>query len=264
MNRLFLKVLFGLLFGFSCTLQATEDKTLSDWRDPAYIEKAFVEIAFKNEYSTKLSTLSKWQEPIRYTFSYHRVHKNPIAEQLFNAHLEQLQIITGHSITQAETPEQANLKIILTQDKLYKQDILKYTHSYIKDIERESHCLGHYQKNANGAINQAVVILPIDHDMARGLLPACVVEETTQALGLPNDSDWVNPSIANDSSKLDLLTGLDYIFLKILYSDQLHPGMSLQKSRPIIRSRIQQLNKGGIIKQAAVLVNQQGLYPLLY
>ncbi|MDG6774841.1 DUF2927 domain-containing protein [Thiomicrorhabdus sp. ZW0627] len=264
MNRLFLTGLFGFLYSVSVSLQATEHRTLIDWHNPDYIEKAFVEIAFKNEYSTRQTALAKWQSPIYYTFNYHHVDKNPIAEELFKAHLTQLQSITGLKIKEAGTASQANFTIVLTQDRLYKQDIFNYTHTEIKDLERDTHCLGHYRKGSNGAIVQAVVILPIDHAMSRGMLPACVVEETTQTLGLPNDSDWVNPSIANDSSKLDLLTGLDYIFLKVLYSDKLHAGMSLSHSRPLIKQEIRKLQKDGTIKRASKLVNQEGLYPLLY
>ncbi len=46
----------------------------------------------------------------------------------------------------------------------------------------------------------------------------------------PNDSDWVSLSMANDKSVLDLLTGLDYLLLKILYDNRLHAGMSVKTS----------------------------------
>jgi hypothetical protein len=50
-----------------------------------------------------------------------------------------------------------------------------------------------------------------------GLLPACIVEELAQAMGLPNDSGLVNPSVANDKSVLELLTGLDDFMLRIIF-----------------------------------------------
>lgn len=234
-----------------------------DWQNPAYIEKAFVEIAFKNEYRPGISTLTKWNEPIRYRFIYQHTANSPLIEELFQVHLAQLQQITQLSIQQASPADTANLTIILTQDRLYKQAIQTYTNSRVKNLERESNCMGSYQLDAQGAISKGVIILPVDFVFSRGILTACVIEETTQLMGLPNDSDWVTPSIANDVSQMEFLTGLDYTFLKILYNPNLTAGMTLEQSRPIIRRIIQTLQNEGSIKNADKQVKSQGLYRLL-
>jgi hypothetical protein len=88
----------------------------------------------------------------------------------------------------------------------------------------------HFKHNKQSELISVLVIIPVDHAMSYGLLSACIIEELTQAMGLPNDSDWVIPSIANDKSVLDLLTGLDYLLLKILYDNRLHAGMSAKTS----------------------------------
>lgn len=256
-----LSVLLLLLFH---SLPSQADTRLSQWQSADYIEKAFVEIALKNEYKQTDFRLLKWETPIRYAFQYHGLATNPMIENLFEVHLKQLQQITQHPIEQVEIPADANLKILLTQDQYYRADIARFTQSTIPDIERNSHCMGSFKTGKNGAIKNAVVILPVDHIMSKGLLPACVVEETTQLMGLPNDSDWVSPSIANDSSKLDLLTGLDYLFLKILYSPELKAGMPLNRSLPIIQAKVQKLIKDGTVKDAQRNVNKLGLYPILY
>ena len=82
-------------------------------------------------------------------------------------------------------------------------------------------------------------------------------------MGLPNDSDWVHPSIANDATKGELLTGLDYIFLQILYDPNLKAGMSKIQSQPIIRQVIQEMEQSNIIQRAHIQVNQSGLYPFI-
>ncbi len=123
--------------------------------------------------------------------------------------------------------------------------------------------MGSFALNAQNQIEQAVVIIPVDHVYSRGLLVACIVEETTQVMGLPNDSDWVNPSIANDASRIELLTGLDYLLLKILYDSNLKAGMPLSQSQPIIKKIISDLQKNHQIKNAQHEVNKTGLYPLL-
>jgi hypothetical protein len=70
-----------------------------------------------------------------------------------------------------------------------------------------------------------VVVIPIDRVMARGRLEACVVEEITQILGLPNDSDDVVPSVFNDHSPDIELSWQDILLVKLLFDPRLRPGM---------------------------------------
>lgn len=123
---------------------------------------------------------------------------------------------------------------MLTKKSYYKLAISRYTNTKIKDLGTQSNCLLHFKHNKKFKLTNALVIIPVDHAMRYGLLPACVVEELTQAMGLPNDSDWVSPSITNDKSVLDLLTDLDYLLLKILYDNHLHAGMSAKISSPLV------------------------------
>jgi hypothetical protein len=124
--------------------------------------------------------------------------------------------------------------------------------------------MANIQVSATGQITQAQVVIPLDHAMSRGLLPACVVEELTQSMGLPNDADDVTPSIANDASRLDLLTGLDYVFLKLLYHPQLHAGMKRADLQQKIPGILHEFAQTKLIQRAAHTVNQSGLYRLLY
>ncbi len=231
----------------------------SHWQDPNFIKKAFIEIALKNEYQETDMRVVKWSKPIRYTFIYEGLPQNDMIEGLTSSHLKHLSQITEHSISQAND-QQANLKIILTRDKFFKESIQKHGIANQSHLARESNCIAFFQTNSHNQITQATVIIPVDHAMSRGLLPACIVEETTQIMGLPNDSDWVHPSIANDASKLDLLTGLDYLMLKILYDKNLKPGMELQKAKIQIKKTLAGLEKSNQIKNAANLVKKGGLH----
>ncbi len=243
---------------------AKELPTVIEWQSPNYIQKAFNEIALKNEYHKTQQRIIKWQKPIRYKFVYHNLPQNSVIEDLFNQHLQQLQNITQHSIQLiANKQQKPNLLIHLTKDADYGRIIQQVSKSKVKNIARESNCMGNFALNAQNQIEQAVVIIPVDHVYSRGLLVACIVEETTQIMGLPNDSDWVNPSIANDASKVELLTGLDYLFLKILYDSNLQAGMPFSQSQPIIKKIISRLQKKNLIKNAQQQANKGGLYPLL-
>jgi len=234
----------------------------SDWQTPQYILKAFQEIALKNEYKKSNKRIVKWQQPIRYRFDYQKLKRNQLVETLFKTHLKHLADITGLNIQPAINSD-ANLIIYLTTDKTYADVIHRFTRSTVKNIAKHSNCMGNYKTNKQNEITQAEVVLPVDHDYSRGLLVACVVEETTQVLGLPNDASWVNPSIANDDSKIELLTGLDYIFLKLLYDSKIKAGMSQLQSQRILKKEITKLINSGVVQNAAKTVNSKGLYQLV-
>ncbi|MCF6253608.1 MAG: DUF2927 domain-containing protein [Thiomicrorhabdus sp.] len=260
------KIVLSTLLLFSSSNYALTEGILNQWQDKEYIQSAFNEIALKNEYRTTQKRILKWQEPIRYTFVYHSNMKtNPLVERLFDAHLNHLQNITGHSIQpyKAHHQEKANLSIHLTPDANYSSVIKSVTESQVKQIAQKSHCMASFNKNKNNAIIEAQVILPVDHVFSRGLLITCIVEETTQILGLPNDSDWVNPSIANDASKIELLTGLDYLLLKILYDKSLKAGAPFPQNQKTIQHVINKLETNGEIKHASKTIKQTGLFPLI-
>ena len=64
---------------------------------------------------------------------------------------------------------------------------------------------------------------------------SCLHEEIAQGLGLANDSPRARPSIFNDDEEYALLTRQDELMLRILYSPELRPGMSLAEAEPIVR-----------------------------
>jgi len=213
-------------------------------------KKLFFEIAYKNEYNQELKVdkLRRWEKPIHYRVDYFKFPAVlEIAENMIDNHFKDLSDITALSI--AKSNENPNFRVILTKRTHYKEAIDKYTDSKIKNLDTESNCLLSF-KYLYYQIVGATVIIPVDHTMKYGLLPACIVEELTQAMGLPNDSDWVNPSVANDKSVLDLLTGLDYLMLKILYDRRLAVGMGVKQSGAIIDEILLDFEQQNLIKNA--------------
>lgn len=250
------------IIAFSLLLMGSTDP--NSWQKPAYIEKAFIEIALKNEYQPSDMRVNKWVVPIRYQAIFLHLKTYVPVKQMIDVHMRQLKHITRQDISAANNNQSANLKIYITKDKYYKDVIEKYTGNKQPNLSTESNCMATIHKNKRHEIDSATVVIPIDYAMTKGLLPACVVEELTQIMGLPNDSDWVYPSVANDVSKIELLSGLDYIFLKLLYSPELKPGMNLPDTQRNIRILINRYQKQGIITRANMKVRQEGLYQLLY
>jgi hypothetical protein len=117
--------------------------------------------------------------------------------------------------------------MVFDRDDQLIQSVVDYHPPLIKDSSSvaKTLCFGIYSVNSHSEIVRAVIGIPTDRAASAGKLRACVVEEMTQVLGLPNDSDEVFPSIFNDSSIDDELTELDRMLIRLLYDPALPPGM---------------------------------------
>jgi hypothetical protein len=107
-----------------------------------------------------------------------------------------------------------------------------------------------------------VVIIPVDRAREKGKLVSCVVEELTQVLGLPNDSEKVFPSIFNDLSTDVYLSGLDYLLLKMLYDPRVKAGMDEHTVRPVLKKIIDEYSRDNKLIGAEKEVMSRGLWRL--
>ncbi len=57
----------------------------------------------------------------------------------------------------------------------------------------------------------------------------CFIEELTQAMGLPNDSERLSPSVFNERSMQTALSRLDALFIRTLYDPRLQTGTTARK-----------------------------------
>lgn len=237
------------------------------WLKKNYIVNSFINIALNNEYNVNQQGLRKWIKPIRYYFI-HRVANKSLHENLANLHLQHLSNITQHDIQQTQDYKKANLLIIFSKENALeselKNDFKIQSKIKRKHLVKNSVCLANFHVNQDSSLGKAIVIIPVDRARAKAKLVSCIVEELTQIMGLPNDSDKVFPSIFNDKSKDELLTGLDYILLKILYHPSLKIGTKEKNVRVIVNRIIQEFNEKDILNNAEKKVMQGKLYPLLY
>ena len=82
-------------------------------------------------------------------------------------------------------------------------------------------------------------------------------------MGLPNDDVAVFPSVFNDRSHDNFLSGLDYVLLKLLYQPALKPGMGKQQSHAALTTIMQQAVFQQWLDEADQSVRATGLYPLM-
>lgn len=237
----------------------------ADWQSVDYISQSFTTIALQNEYAKRQSTLRKWTQPLRYRFD-HRTGDQALHEQISETHLQHLASITGLNI-QAAGDQPANVEIIFSTEKLLSDELAEDmqidSRAMREQLSRESICIANIRVNNSGEIQQARVIIPVDRARANAKLLSCVVEELTQILGLPNDSQQVFPSIFNDHSHDNVLSGLDEILLRLLYEPALKPDMSQQQIKVEIARLLHTSRYQELIKTAAKRVNSQGIAPLL-
>lgn len=254
-----------MVLGLLLSLGATSNALCANqtWLDTDFVKQAFLEVALKNEYSQGIQRLTKWNKPIRIWIE-HKVADQALHNQLANTHIRDLSSITGHRITRVSKRTDANIVWIYTQQSKWYNDIkrelgeeaLKYAHGAI--------CKAGYRTNkTTNEIDSAVIIIPVDQAREHGKLLACIVEEVTQTMGLPNDSKAAYPSIFNDETPEDLLSPLDVILLKILYEPELKSGMNLVDTKRAVDIILKRYQNQGVLKNAVKEAKSTELYKLI-
>ena len=207
----------------------------------ATIEKLlanFEQVIFVDEYDDgrKYNYIRKWVVPIRIVlFGDKATYYRATVEDYSNI----LSSLTGLSIEVLDRDQQKfNFEIhFVLWDDIEK---LAEPHSpnpeWLETIIEDSSCLFIYHRNKTFAIKRAFVFVSIDESVKD--IKSCLLEEMTQALGFPNDSEIIQPSIFNQWDHLQHLTMNDQILVRTLYDKRLKAGMqkgiALQYARNIL------------------------------
>ncbi|WP_421252740.1 DUF2927 domain-containing protein [Aeromonas jandaei] len=229
------------------------------WQSDSYLTESFMAIAMEREYhETAHPRFTRWQQPVRLLLINESGDK-PLQAEVVKVQAAHLARITGHPISMVTS--KPNLTLIMTDYQRMK-GWAKRTMGNAPSVNaalKEGLCIGHFATNKQHEISSATIIIPVDYSRAKGRFLDCVVEEFTQVMGLPNDSDKVFPSIFNDNSIDSFLTGLDYVLLKLAYHPALKAGMSSDEVRAALPLAIKDLRAKGEISEADRRVQQQSL-----
>lgn len=223
------------------------------WKSVDYVVDSFVNIALGSEHGERRRQTRKWAVPIRYALV-HNTGDEALHEHLVATQFAHLAALTGLSIAPAEDPAKANFRIVLSSEPRLREDFRRHlgwdSAPEREKFYRETVCVAHFASRRNGRITRAVAVIPVDRARSRGKLLSCFVEELTQVLGLPNDSDKVFPSVFNDHSIDDYLSGLDVVLLRILYDPRVLPGMDEAEVRPLARRIAEEMAREGGFERA--------------
>lgn len=229
------------------------------WQSDSYLTESFMAIAMEREYGEARQTrFARWQQPIRLLLVNESGDK-PLQADVVKVQAAHLARITGHPISMVTT--KPNLTLIMTDYSKMKSWANRTMGGdpSVGMALKEGLCLANFATNTKHEISRATIIIPVDYSRAKGRFLDCVVEEFTQVMGLPNDSDKVFPSIFNDNSIDSFLTGLDYVLLKLAYHPALKAGMSSDEIRAALPLAIKELRAKGEIREANRRVQQQSL-----
>lgn len=250
----FLVIIFAML---SSSLSFTKER----WQDDSYIEESFIKIALQREYKeTNYPKIIRWKKPIRLYFE-SDAGDAKLQKELLAVHAQHLAHITGLSIDFTQQASDANIFIIFTNYDQLEDKVRQYIGDpeNIRAALNEAICLGNFRRNGRYEITRGAIIIPVDYARRKARFLDCIVEEITQLLGLPNDSNDVFPSVFNDVSVDTYLSPLDYILLKALYSQHIKPGMNVTQTRAFFPDVLRELHANGDIANAAERVQQYSL-----
>lgn len=193
-------------------------------------------VVFRNEFDSTIdSQLRKWVDPVRIYLDI-RAGDPALIRELTGRHVRRLARITGHDIALIEDRADANMTIVFEQARrLVDVGSDYFSNDFdIRTVMRTNLCFGRYHSNGDHEIFKSVIVIPTDRARSRGKLAACIIEETTQVLGLPNDSEELIPSIFNDKSADEDLTAQDVVLIRLLYDPRIRAGMA----RPEVLRRV--------------------------
>ncbi|MEX0807573.1 MAG: DUF2927 domain-containing protein [Dongiaceae bacterium] len=206
--------------------------------DIRYVVDSFDRIVFHAEFDQTLDQrVTKWVDPINVYLDI-RAGDPTLYERLVESHLVDIRFLTGLDSRIVMDPAEANFFMVFDRDDRLIQSVVDYHPPLVKDSSgvAKTLCFGIYSVNSESEIKRAVIGIPTDRAASAGKLDACIVEEMTQVLGLPNDSEEVFPSIFNDLSIDDHLTALDRTLIRLLYDPALPPGMHRDQALARIES----------------------------
>ena len=238
--------LYWLIIIIFCSILGCNINSISKYDNNfATIEKLlanFEQVIFVDEYDDgrNYNYIRKWVDPIKIVlFGDKATYYRATVEDYSNT----LSSLTGLSIEMLGRDQQKfNFEIhFVPWDDMEK---LAEPHSpnpeWLETIIEDSSCLFIYHRNKTFEIKHAFVFVSIDEPVKD--INSCLLEEMTQALGFPNDSELIKPSIFNQWDHLQELSINDKILIQTLYDNRLKPGLSreagLEQARIIINELI--------------------------
>ena len=202
----------------------------------------FDTIAFGSELDPKYAStvVAKWPKDV-ITVSLER-GATPEYLGFVSAHLTVLGKLTGKKFGGTKTAETADIRILFV-----KREEMAAIRGPNVDAEAVlkgamgGGCYFLFWKKPEKDIVKAIVVVNVERDPAT--TNSCLLEELTQSLGLPNDSDVLRPSIFSDRDHLTELAVQDQVLVRTLYDPRMTAGLPRAAALKVARTVISGLGK---------------------
>lgn len=198
----------------------------------------FTQVVFGAEYAaltTQPQVISKWAGPVVGIHVQGRASPQRIG--LANKHVRTLALLTGlqfRTLRPGETIPSIDLVFLKRAEmgRISGPNVdPAVIHSMASDPTMVCYFLTWHSPPPR--IVKAMVVVNIEADPVR--IDACLLEELTQVMGLPNDVNayWRSMFNPNDSSTVH--SPWDALYIKTLYDPRLKPGMTPAEAAAVVR-----------------------------
>ena len=237
MKRFFIAVAVAWV-AFGPFVSASADATRRP--EVAEIVRLFETVVFGSELDPKLASksIAKWQSPVRLA-----IQGKPGDRHLefLGRHAAALSDLTGLSIELVKPGEVANINVaFVPRSKMNKIQIGGVEQQLIERLAAPGGCFFISWQKPVGTIIGAVIVVNTERDLAR--INHCLLEELTQSLGMPNDTDVLRPSIFSDNDYLLDLARADVIVVRTLYDPRLKSGMPKAEALKLVPAIVGEIN----------------------
>lgn len=157
-----------------------------------------------------------------------------------STHLAALGRLTGKKFNGTKTPESAAIRVLfLRRHEMAAIQGPNIDTSAVRKAAAAGGCYFLSWKQPESRIVKAVIVVNVERHPAH--INSCLLEELTQSLGLPNDSDAIRPSIFSDSDNLVELAPHDALLVRTLYDPRMKAGLPRAEALRVARTIISEL-----------------------
>lgn len=241
----FLHYLFAAIIFFTVAEANAQSAPLKLTATQQASIKKFVDyfdtIVFGSEYDKKHAStiVYKWQGPARIYLQYSKVKPDPRHRQFINNHIKALSKLTKLPITLVGVPKVAKIKIVFVKRKsMAKLKLPQASPQFIAKLAKPGGCYFVAYKNPpgrkqQGRIHSSIIVVNAERDIAG--INHCLLEELTQSIGFPNDSNNMRPSLFSDKDRLFEFSPVDKAVIRVLYDKRMKMGIPRKQGLALAR-----------------------------
>lgn len=245
----------------SCILTANAGAASQNSTAPTVgdLYRAFETVVFGSEFGAKKprNKVLKWDQPLRISVHayddglvdhghqvkevvFHKIPLTAFQTAVVEKHLITLKMLTNiKSEHVQETGGKPNLTInFVPRFHLANPILAPINPKRLRQLASQQGCyFVLWRAPKTSSIERAVIVVNADSDERQ--ISHCVLEEMTQSLGLPNDTNVKWPSIFSNNQKTPQLSRSDKILLQTLYDPTIKSGMQrkdvMRRAQKLIR-----------------------------